>query len=591
MKNPFEIKTPEQNTAEEIVKLFVDVFSDFHQVPELGHTFLNGPRGSGKSMMFRYLLPDCQKIVTGKNFNELDFFSIYIPIKLTNINISELERFENHASSFINEHLLVTYVLSKTFKFIYETYSEELNKYTDEILYFFKNDFLWNIELLGIETLVSENKNGFCIMKDIAVFMDKLNRECTQYCKKVGLSGELLPYSGPLMDFIDFFCPVISALKKIPCFPQGKPFFFLIDDAGYLNESQTKVLNTWVSYRSTKDICIKISTQLDYKNYLTTTGKRIDSPHDYSEVNIATIYTSSNRDYYKRVKAIVERRINVYLNKETSAEDFFPNDKIQEEKIKALYDEILEKNFDDEKEYAGGDAARRYSRPEYIKRLQETKSGSTYSYAGFNQLVAISSGIIRNFLAPAQDMYAESLSRNNSIFEGFISDSIQNEIIKKYSTSFLEDEFSKIFKDCLEDEKKLKKADKLYNLITSLGELFHRILVSNCSERRVFSVALTTRPDYELKEILDMGIQLGYLHESTIGNKLGGGRNKLYVLSRLLAPHFKLDPTSFAGYQFMSSDDLKVALYSTKKFLNIFSKKLIDGEKVIQKELDFEIDE
>lgn len=113
----------------------------------------------------------------------------------------------------------------------------------------------------------------------------------------------------------------------------------------------------------------------------------------------------------------------------------------------------MEKNFDDEKEYAGGDAARRYSRPEYIKRLQETKSGSTYSYAGFNQLVAISSGIIRNFLAPAQDMYAESLSRNNSIFEGFISDSIQNEIIKKYSTSFLEDEFSKIFKDCLEDEK------------------------------------------------------------------------------------------------------------------------------------------
>lgn len=171
-------------------------------------------------------------------------------------------------------------------------------------------------------------------MKDIAVFMDKLNRECTQYCKKVGLSGELLPYSGPLMDFIDFFSPVISALKKIPCFPQGKPFFFLIDDAGYLNESQTKVLNTWVSYRSTKDICIKISTQLDYKNYLTTTGKRIDSPHDYSEVNIATIYTSSNRDYYKRVKAIVERRINVYLNKETSAEDFFQMIKYKKKRLK-----------------------------------------------------------------------------------------------------------------------------------------------------------------------------------------------------------------------------------------------------------------
>ena len=339
MKNPFEIKTPEQNTAEEIVKLFVDVFSDFYQVPESGHTFLNGPRGSGKSMMFRYLLPDCQKIVTGKKIYELDFFSVYIPIKLTNINISELDRFENHASSFINEHLLVTYVLSKTFKSIYETFDNELIEYTDEILSFLENDFFWNLDLLGVDIPSGKGKNGLEIFKEIAVLMDRLNRECTQYCKKVGLSGKLLPYTGPLTDFIDFFSPIISSLKKISCFPQDKPFFFLIDDAGYLNEAQTKVLNTWVSYRSTKEICIKISTQLDYKNYLTTTEKRIDSPHDYSEVNIATIYTSSNRDYYKRVKAIVERRINVYLDAEISAEDFFPENKLQEEKIKTIYNQ------------------------------------------------------------------------------------------------------------------------------------------------------------------------------------------------------------------------------------------------------------
>lgn len=49
--NPFEIKTPEQNTAQDVVDLFVDVFADFKQVLEKGHTFLNGPRGSGKSMI------------------------------------------------------------------------------------------------------------------------------------------------------------------------------------------------------------------------------------------------------------------------------------------------------------------------------------------------------------------------------------------------------------------------------------------------------------------------------------------------------------------------------------------------------------
>ena len=59
-ENPFEIKTPEQNSAQDVVDLFVDVFPDFYQVLEKGHTFINGPRGSGKSMMFRYIQPDCQ---------------------------------------------------------------------------------------------------------------------------------------------------------------------------------------------------------------------------------------------------------------------------------------------------------------------------------------------------------------------------------------------------------------------------------------------------------------------------------------------------------------------------------------------------
>ena len=100
------------------------------------------------------------------------------------------------------------------------------------------------------------------------------------------------------------------------------------------------------------------------------------------------------------------------------------------------------------------------------------------------------------------------------------------------------------------------------------------ILVSNSSERRVFSVALTDTPDEELREILDMGEQYGYLHKSTIGNKQGTGRDRLYILSRILAPHFKLDPTSFAGYKFMKSEILKIALTNKAYFLKLFSKNL-----------------
>jgi hypothetical protein len=114
--NPFAVRTPEDISAEEAMRLFVDVFSDFHKVREIGHCFLNGPRGCGKSMMFRYMLPDCQALVHRCTLRELSFFAVLVSIKNTHINITELQRLvKHHANVMLNEHLLVMYVASKTF--------------------------------------------------------------------------------------------------------------------------------------------------------------------------------------------------------------------------------------------------------------------------------------------------------------------------------------------------------------------------------------------------------------------------------------------------------------------------------------------
>lgn len=81
-RNPFQITTPEDLDAETTVSLFVDVFTDFPKIIDQGHVFLIGPRGVGKSMMFRYLQADCQCIVEKCKFSELPFIGIYIPIKI-----------------------------------------------------------------------------------------------------------------------------------------------------------------------------------------------------------------------------------------------------------------------------------------------------------------------------------------------------------------------------------------------------------------------------------------------------------------------------------------------------------------------------
>ncbi|MCQ2312248.1 MAG: hypothetical protein MJZ84_02205 [Paludibacteraceae bacterium] len=575
MNNPFEIKTPENSSAEEIVQLFVDVFTDFNKVLEANHTFLNGPRGSGKSMMFRYMQPDCQRIVSKKDIRDLDYFAIYIPIKLTSINVVDLERLEKHANVILNEHLLVTLILSRSLKFVIDKMESSLNAQHAHFCEFY-NFFISQLHLngLSIEKKDTATLSSIEMLTELMQITEEQHVRCKQLCNSFAFKSteEIYPSVDiALLDCIDFMLPIFSALRKIPCFPQGKPMYVLIDDAGYLNEIQTQILNTWVSYRMTGDLCFKISTQLDYKTYLTTTGKRIDAPHDYSEINIATIYTSSKGNYDKRIQSIVEKRLKYYLKRELSAKSFFPSDQKQDDEIAEIYDTLRRKYHNPQKEYAETDAANRYAVPTYIKKLKEKRSGSTYSYAGFSQLVNISSGIVRHFLAPASEMFAKQCSETNDQSDiDYIKDAVQNEIIYTYSEKFCRSAMETNMNSNNTNERELLA--ELTTLIDSLGQLFHKILLSDKTERRVFSIALTDSPDDHLQSVLQKGVQLGLLHEGSIGNKEGFGRCKRYVLCRVLAPYYKLDPNSFAGYQFMNSQTLKIALTDTKAFIRKFNK-------------------
>ena len=80
-KNPFQYQTPESINTDDALSIFVDVFKDFYHVINIGNTFIHGPRGSGKSMMFRIMRPDCQKKKLNKELHELPFYAIHIPVK------------------------------------------------------------------------------------------------------------------------------------------------------------------------------------------------------------------------------------------------------------------------------------------------------------------------------------------------------------------------------------------------------------------------------------------------------------------------------------------------------------------------------
>lgn len=94
------------------------------------------------------------------------------------------------------------------------------------------------------------------------------------------------------------------------------------------------------------------------------------------------------------------------------------------------------------------------------------------------------------------------------------------------------------------------------------------------------SIAISDVPSLEVERILNLGIQLGYFHSSTIGRKDGksGGRTKLYILNRRLSPIWTLDPTAFAGYLFVQNALLESAMVEPFRLLRRLGKDMPNEE-------------
>ena len=567
-ENPFQITTPEDLSAEEMASLFVDVFNDFKKVLDPGHTFLIGPRGTGKSMMLRYMQPDCQCLSRRCAIKDLPFLAFYIPLKNTNFTMPELLRLENkHASDFLNENLLCLHCAISVFEtlsnemFISQIESEEIYKY-------YRNIFC---EILNDDSQITEISSTDIIITHILVSLKKEYKYAMEYAKKLAFTSKIIPYEGQLFDYISFLLPLLEALSKLNCFPNGT-IYLLLDDAQMLSLSQTQILNSWVSTRTSRRVSLKISTQYNYKTYYTTHASTIDSPHDYSEVDMSTIYTTSYKDKYKdRIIDIIKKRFD-YCGINITPEAFFPCDPKQEKVIKDIENQYrISYDKGEGRGYNRSDDAIRYARPDYIKSLAgKSKSSITYSYSGLDQLIHLSSGVIRYFLESAHSMYAKQKVKNGTReVVSCITPSIQNEISRISANEFFFNDLDKLNKSNSPEEINVDELTNLRNLIDALGGVFRCILLSDRSERRVFSIAISDKISDRVKKTLELGIQLGYFHRSSIGKKnaITGGRTNLYVLNRRLAPIWNLDPTGFAGYLFLQNKWLEWSIENPEELL------------------------
>lgn len=579
-QNPFTVLTPEHMGAQEVHALFVQPFTHFNKLCEPGHAMLNGGQGSGKSMIFRFLLPDCQCLVHGVDINQLDFLAFLVPIKNTGATptlaeFTQVDDLNVNANYVFNEHVLTIYVASQVYKSISTLQIANRADWLKSASDYFQSTFMELLRacgpLEGISATMHE-PDVAAVFRHITNICDTLYRQISQYAKQLSIL-EVGRYTGPLCDYQGFLLPAIKALRDLPFLPNG-PIYLLIDDADNLNLHQTKVLNSWVSARTIQSVSIKASTQFHYKSLATISGFSIQSPHDFHEVNISRIYTSNRGQYFKRIREIVARRLSWWRGTSSDVafepEDFFPVNEKQEQNIELLKQRILAECPQRGRGYCPADGVTRYARPDYIRSLAgSSKSMSTYSYAGFAQLVHISSGLVRSFLESAAIMFDEQIRQSPNRDLTCISPSIQDRVIRTEADKLLGIKFDKFSADFQQSsfaqpvarepaEHIVVQMERLRKLIRALGGMYHvRLISPDSSERRIFSVAISGDLSWQVKSVLDLGVRLEFFHFAMIVNKDGTGRSPLYVLTRRLAPFFKLDPSSFAGYLRLTDTTLR----------------------------------
>lgn len=574
IRNPFTVISPEKLDANTANQLFVEVFSDFPQVRNPGHSLILGARGSGKSMMFRCLLPDVL-LIHNKDLRiaDLEFLSFHIPIKNTQLRITDIERFDKHHATFlINEHFFTITVVMEILRSLSSIEKLPFNETDYKI--FFNDVYLDLLRLNGCNLKYEFNGNtSNDFFKSLHKHFLILHAEFMRYVVNINpeIDTPIQPYNLPLLTFNGFIVPFLQNLKLLNGFPNNNIYLF-IDDADNLSKTQTKVLNSWLATRTQPEISVKVSAQIGkYKSYVTPNGVAVESPHDYQEINISDKYTTSKTAYHKRVSEIVEKRLTNAEIVNIKPEIYFPPYEEQENAVKIEAERLRNDWKINGRGYRADDDASRYARPNYIKNLGGTrKSRSTYKYAGFDQLVHLSSGVIRYFLDSAALMFDETTKQKGlNIALKCIPHSIQDDVVREQADKMMFSQFRKLEKDQYFISGELGIVQKLQNLVFSMGYTFHDILVSERSERRVFSIALSNKPTDDIKDVLDFGVQTGYFHMSTIGNKDGTGRTWLYILNRCLAPHFILDPTGFAGYLFVKNEDLLKAMYYGNKLRDL----------------------
>ena len=531
VSNPFVFGAANDFSPDEVLEYYIEDFNYSRFLNSTRNVFILGERGSGKTMTLLY-----HKLATQRRKAEregeqcsLDYVGVYIPCNTPLMHRTEHELLSAFKAEVLSEHFLVLGIIHWLAKTLDEnaalidvTPSRSLGEE-------FGDAIGRNIPL---EKSFPKQVLAFA-RQEILKTQRAINRTDSESFYNLALS------------FSTLVVPLLELLQRIPAL-SGSHFLLMVDDAHDLNEHQIRALNSWIGYRDHPAFSFKVATvKVDRPTLLTSTGGFILEGHDFTVVDMEKQVQNEQSEFGRLAKRIVGRRLE-RIGCEKTPGEFFP---VHESVKQGLADareaaraEALEK-YPDGTPTQISDYVYKYHRAIYFRRRERA---NLPVYSGFETIVYLSTGVVRNLLEPCYWMYESALSDadDNTVILKGISPTIQDEIIKRQSGKawdVLRDGLDKVVVGCSDED-----ARQLHRLFEQLAQLFRARLHGSGSEPRATSFSISGREQgknfKELERLLKIARRATLLYIREGAAKDYGSREYYYVPNRILWPVRGLDP-------------------------------------------------
>ncbi len=537
-RNPFEFEAANNLPDSQILAYYIDDHNYSRFLESGRNVFLVGQRGSGKTMALLYNSWKIQRLRAEQQGAELPLRSIgiYVPCNTPLTHKAEYELLEDRLGSVVSEHFLalsITSAFVDTLGSIQELHQPSDPDYVHEEIGF----------ILG-ESL----PNGTTIFDSLKQF---IRRELLRTQRSLNAERPDAFYPNTYT-FNSLFVPILYTLSEHIEALQNSHFRLMMDDAHILNKFQIKSLNSWISYRDHSRFSFKVAVaKVGKMTKLTATGGSIFEGHDYITVDLEAPLHNRHTRFYDFAHSLVQRRLkNVSID--VDPEDFFPmsvdmrND-LDEVKSVVRREALAKYGGSDKAKKQVTDHVYKYTRARYFR--QRDPKSNLPPYSGFELLVFLSTGVVRNLLEPCFWMFDRVVSQRGTSLQSThiaeIPSKIQTDVILEIS-----DRQWKRVKDLLaHDIDGCGSEDSLhaYQLLDALAKLFRDRLAKHKSEPCALSFTISAQHSdsmasdriHHLLEILRTA-QLLYVRSGA--GKEVGQREDYYVPNRILWPIRGLDP-------------------------------------------------